>query len=156
MKRTVVSMVLGIFVMLLSLQLSCATAKKDQEYNDSSVTSGQAQAVNETSMEVKETQATEGTSANVEETSTGALLLGDKHKAAGVACNDCHAETLPANEVPKTVCLTCHEDYKKLATSSIDPHNAHKEFSECGDCHHSHKVSENQCLGCHSFYSKIP
>ena len=130
MKRTVVLMVLGIFVMLLSLQLSCAPVKKDQGYHDSSVSSGQARA--------------------------GALLLGDRHKAAGVACNDCHAETPPANEVLTAVCLSCHEDYKELATSSIDPHNAHKVFSVCGDCHHSHKVSENQCLGCHSFDSKIP
>jgi len=163
MKRTVVLMVLGILIMLLSLQLSCATAKKDQGSHDSSVLSGQAQvanetsvgvketeAANETSVEAKETQAATGTSANVEEASTEALLLGDRHKAAGMACNDCHAETPPASEVTTAVCLTCHEDYKELAASSINPHNAHMKFSECGDCHYSHQVSENQCLGCHS------
>ena len=172
MKRTVVLMFLGIFIMLLSLQLSCATAKKDQGYHDSSVLSGQAQAANETSTEVKETQAAKETpvkaeetqaatetSANVEGTSTEGLLLGDKHKAAGVACSDCHAETPPATEVQTAVCLSCHEDYKERATSSIDPHNAHIKshmFSECGDCHHSHRASENQCLGCHDFDLQVP
>jgi hypothetical protein len=129
-------LIFGIFITLLLLQFSCATTKKDQEYDDLSVLTDQAQAPSVAS--------------------TGPLLLGDKHEAAGMACNDCHEEEPPGNDVPEAVCLTCHGDYNVIATSFIDPHNAHMTYSSCGDCHHAHQPSENQCLGCHSFSLQAP
>jgi hypothetical protein len=84
------------------------------------------------------------------------VLLADTHKKAGIECASCHKETPAATEAPKAVCLTCHENYKDQAASYIDPHNAHVEFSNCSDCHHSHKKSENQCLQCHDFNIKTP
>jgi hypothetical protein len=148
MKKISMMLFLGVLVPLLFMQLSSAVEKTDQTDQSAKVEETQA-----TSPNVQETQAT---SAKVEETSTEAALLGDKHKAAGVACTDCHKETPPASEVPTSVCMTCHEDYNQTASSSIDAHNAHVAFSNCGDCHHSHKASENQCQACHSFDLKVP
>ena len=84
------------------------------------------------------------------------VLLADKHKKAGNECSNCHKETPPAVEAPKAVCLTCHEGYKDVAASYIDPHNAHTEYTNCSDCHHVHKKSENQCLQCHDFNLEAP
>lgn len=143
MKRKSVMLFFGIFIALLFLQLSNAGGKEDQDDQGLSNLSDQAQAA-------------QGTSTEVKETSVAEVLLADTHKAAGVECKDCHKETPPASETPTDVCLICHEDYKERAASSVDPHNAHTEFSNCGDCHHSHRTSENQCLACHSFNLKAP
>ncbi len=84
-------------------------------------------------------------------------FLAGTHQSAGVSCNDCHQESPPGNEVPTAVCLTCHGDYKdKTASSATDPHNAHMEFPDCGNCHHAHRASENQCLSCHDFGGNTP
>jgi len=85
-----------------------------------------------------------------------AALLADKHNKAGFDCTSCHQETPPAAEAPTAVCLTCHANYKDQASSYIDPHNAHTEFTNCSDCHHVHKKSENQCLQCHTFEVETP
>lgn len=122
MKRTPVLMILGIFITLLFLQFSCGTTK---EYR------------------------AEGISPEVEETPEKALLLADKHEVAGIECNDCHEATPPDSEVPEVVCLTCHANYKELTVSYFDPHNGHMTYSGCGDCHHAHRPSENQCQACH-------
>ena len=172
----------GILIPLLFLQLSSAIEKTDQKDDASSVLPGQVEATQSPSAKVEATQTTpakveetQATSAKVEATQTTpakveetqatsakveeksvAALLGDKHKDAGVACADCHKETPPASEVPTSVCMTCHEDYNTVAASSVDPHSAHVEFTNCGDCHHSHKASENQCLACHTFDLQVP
>ena len=84
------------------------------------------------------------------------LLLGDKHEAAGIQCNGCHEEPEPSNRVSKTICLACHANYKEVAASYLDPHNAHRTSSDCGVCHHSHKPSEKICQECHSFNVQAP
>jgi fumarate reductase flavoprotein subunit len=78
--------------------------------------------------------------------------LAGIHKTAGISCGDCHAESPPADAVKEATCLTCHEDYRELTAGAYeDPHNAHFTFQDCGDCHHVHRPSENQCLACHAF-----
>jgi hypothetical protein len=129
MKKTSLTMLSVIFIPLLFLQLSCATAGKQQ---------------------------TGKTVSNVKKGSGGSLFLADKHKTSGVECNDCHKETPPADEVPAEVCQGCHENYKELTKSDNNPHDAHLKYAACGDCHHAHKASENQCLACHSFNVKTP
>jgi len=136
MKRTRVMMILEILMTLLILQLSCATQKNEQDYIEPPVSSGQAAQ----------------TAAIVAEAS----LLADKHQANGMACNDCHKETLPSIDVPTSVCLNCHADHQEVAASYINPHNAHMKYTNCGDCHHAHRPSENQCLNCHSFDLQAP
>jgi hypothetical protein len=88
------------------------------------------------------------------------LLLADKHEVQGIECNDCHMETLPKSEVSTDICLTCHESFAEPAVYdrpyNIDPHNAHYVLSNCGDCHHAHWQSENQCLACHNFDLQAP
>jgi len=79
------------------------------------------------------------------------LLLEDKHKESGVECSDCHENSNPVAGVSATQCLGCHENYKEVASSYLDPHNAHNTSSECDVCHHVHKPSEKICQGCHSF-----
>jgi hypothetical protein len=79
-------------------------------------------------------------------------LLAGTHKSAGISCSDCHAESPPAAAVPEATCITCHEDYQELTAGMYeDPHNAHIAFPDCGNCHHVHQESENQCLACHAF-----
>jgi len=153
-------MVFGLFIMLLVMHISYATAENDQNNNNaSSVSSDQTQSVTEQvssgqAVSTGETQTAKDASSEKKEETV--KLLADTHKAGGVACSDCHKETPPAKEVPTEVCLTCHEDYKDVALSSVDPHNAHVEFTSCGDCHHSHKQSENQCMSCHTFELQTP
>jgi nitrate/TMAO reductase-like tetraheme cytochrome c subunit len=135
MRRTRVMMILETLIMLLILQLSCATPKSEQDYEEPQVSSDQAQ-----------------TAAIIPEVS----LLADKHQANGMACSDCHKETPPSINVPTSVCLNCHADYQEVAASYINPHNAHMIYNNCGDCHHAHRISENQCLNCHSFDLQAP
>jgi hypothetical protein len=81
------------------------------------------------------------------------LLLGDRHKAAEIACGSCHQEGPPAKVVTTNVCLGCHEDYspsnKAGMTDYMDPHNSHITYSDCGECHNVHKPSQDQCSSCH-------
>ncbi|MEN6423169.1 MAG: cytochrome c3 family protein [Smithella sp.] len=83
---------------------------------------------------------------------TGALL-GDRHKAAGVGCVQCHKDK-PSAPVNTAVCSGCHPNVAKGETireKLPNPHNAHMEYPACAECHHVHKPSDNQCAGCHSF-----
>ena len=130
MKRILVLMgTLMISIALLFLQFSCGTIK---EYGDAGIDIDAAEKVPEV------------------------LLLADKHEAAGIECNDCHEESEPANRVSKTMCLECHANYKEVAASYLDPHNAHRTSSDCGVCHHAHRPSEKICQGCHSFNIQAP
>lgn len=125
MKRRHVMTVFGVAVALIFLQLSCAGVKK-------------------TSLQEA--------SAPVEAVAEEDGLLAGTHKSAGISCSDCHTESPPAIAVAEVTCLTCHEDYKDLTAGLYeDPHNAHIAFSDCGNCHHIHMESENQCLACHAF-----
>ena len=135
MKKTRLMMILEIVVMLLILQFSCATPKREQGYKEPPVPSGQAQAA---------------------ATVINASLLGDKHQANGMSCSDCHKKTPPSSDVSASICLNCHEDYQKEAASNINPHNAHMTYDHCTDCHHAHRPSESQCLNCHSFSMETP
>ena len=125
MRTRHVIMVFGVAVVLIFLQISCAGVK-----------------------EVTPEEVPAAVEAAIEEDG----LLAGTHKAAGISCSDCHAESPPANAVPEAACLTCHEDYKDLTADMYeDPHNAHIAFPDCGSCHHIHQESENQCLACHAF-----
>jgi len=106
--------------------------------------------------EEAEGAAGETSAENDETTELKEAFLADKHKTAGFECSSCHKETPPAIETPTAVCLTCHADYRDVAASYIDPHNAHMEFTNCSDCHHAHKKSESQCLQCHTFNQETP
>jgi hypothetical protein len=156
MKMRSLILFLGIFIPLLFLQLSCATGEAQNESGATVLTEqvkpaqdAPAKLAPEAPLEAAKTPA-------VEKQPVAAEFLADKHKAAGVACADCHKETPPSKETPTTVCMTCHADYKDKAASSVDPHNAHMSYESCGDCHHAHKASENQCMSCHSFNLKTP
>ena len=87
-------------------------------------------------------------------------LLEEKHKNAGLACDACHKESPPANQVPLEACLGCHGDYAKLAeqTGKVkpNPHDSHEGPIACQKCHHNHKPSVNYCAGCHNFGFKVP
>jgi hypothetical protein len=131
-KKILIMMVVGM-APLLMLQFSCASMKE--------------QPVEEAAAEIEEP---------VAKVSEDALLAG-RHEAAGISCSDCHTEDPPANSVATDTCLTCHEDYKELAASYLDPHNAHISYSNCSDCHHVHRESERICQGCHhTFNVKAP
>jgi hypothetical protein len=133
MKKKVLILMLVVMVPLLTLQFSCASVK-DQSAE------GMGPEVSEAVREVPED-----------------ALLADKHEAAGISCSDCHMEDPPADSVATDTCLTCHEDYKELAASYLDPHNAHIAYSNCSDCHHVHRESERICQGCHhTFNVKAP
>lgn len=128
MKEIPVMLIFVILIALLNFQLSCGTTGK---------------------------YGADGMSRDIAEGAGEVLLLGDKHKAMLVECNDCHEEAPPSKEVPKTVCLTCHESFAEPAVFdkpyNTDPHNAHFRLPECGNCHHAHWQSQNHCLGCHDF-----
>ncbi len=128
MERKHVMIFLGFFIVLLFLQYSCSTTKEPRD---------------------------EGTPAEVMETDK-AQLLADRHKASGLGCKDCHKEAQPGSGVAAEACIDCHENYKELGDSSIDPHNAHVASSGCEDCHHAHKPSEMMCQGCHFFDIEVP
>lgn len=145
MKNARIAMIFVIAIAVLIMQLSCATAEKEKDYVESPAVSEQVKG-----------QMPAAVPSAPEVTPIEALFLADKHKATGVECSDCHEESPPANDVSTDTCMTCHEDYRDVALSSIDPHNAHIEYSNCGDCHHGHRESENQCMSCHSFSLKAP
>jgi hypothetical protein len=87
-------------------------------------------------------------------------LLGDRHKAAGIACAGCHKETPPHVPVPTAVCMTCHGTYAaiaaKTANDTPNPHASHKGDLPCESCHHSHKASVDYCAQCHDWGFKVP
>lgn len=90
----------------------------------------------------------------------GATFLADKHKAAGLACGDCHKEKPPRQKVATAACQSCHGDYSKLAdktaNSAPNPHETHLGELACDQCHHAHKESVLPCVECHEFDIKVP
>jgi fumarate reductase flavoprotein subunit len=88
------------------------------------------------------------------------LFLADKHKDRDTHCSDCHKENPPKQDVPMTVCLGCHGDYRKVAasTNKLDPnpHDSHLGEIGCGKCHRAHKPSVNACNECHQFDMRVP
>ncbi len=144
MKKIQAILILGIAIPMLMFLFSCAGMKEHRAEETQAVTTAKTQ------------EAPAAVSGQAEETPAG-TLLADKHKAAGVACSDCHAENPPAVAVTTDTCLKCHEDYKDQSNSYIDPHNAHITYSDCSDCHHAHKAGEMICQGCHhSFNIQAP
>ena len=134
MKKTHLLLVLAVTIPLLLLQFSCATVEKKEAPPEKAVE--------------KPTKA--------EETPVTKKLLGDIHKEAGIQCKNCHEKMPPKDDIPSSVCLGCHGNYKELTASNLDPHNAHATYSRCIDCHHSHKPSKVQCLACHEFDMQTP
>jgi hypothetical protein len=90
----------------------------------------------------------------------GGTFLADKHKAAGLACGDCHKETPPKQKVPSAVCQSCHGDYEKLADKTAktvpNPHETHLGELACDQCHHAHQESVSPCVECHPFFTSVP
>jgi len=87
-------------------------------------------------------------------------LLADKHNTAGIACEDCHKENSPKDQVPTAICIKCHGDQAKIAERTREiipnPHDSHLGNLKCEFCHHIHKPSENYCMSCHDFDYKVP
>jgi hypothetical protein len=85
------------------------------------------------------------------------VLLVDKHKAAGIACNGCHKEAPPAKAVAGSVCVTCHGAYAALAEktgkANPNPHDSHMGELGCEQCHRVHKPSVSACARCHHEFS---
>jgi len=161
-KKISVFLFLAILIPLLFLQVSCSTVKEQSAEEAAAETVKAPDAVKElevvkASEPAKTAEAVQAPSAEKAAAAVaGAGFLADKHKSGGMECSSCHKETPPASDVPTERCMLCHEDYRDVASSAIDPHNAHIEFASCGDCHHGHRESENQCLSCHSFNQKTP
>ena len=88
-------------------------------------------------------------------------LLIEKHKAAGLNCDACHAENPTKTAPPMVTCTNCHGKYEVIAekTGKENPHNPHESHQgevECGECHHVHKASVDFCGQCHQFGFKVP
>jgi len=149
MKNRSILLFAVIAITLVFLQFSCATQKQAE-------TQPGSPAALEVAKPAEEAPAKPAETAPAVAQPAAAALLADKHKTSGVSCSDCHKETPPASEPGTDVCMTCHQDYRDKATSSVDPHNAHMSYSNCGDCHHGHKASENQCQQCHNFGVTTP
>ena len=88
-------------------------------------------------------------------------LLADRHKAAGLACTDCHGEG-SRQAVESDQCLSCHESWEATAkrTRAIkpNPHDNHvvNASGECNLCHHGHKAAEVVCAQCHQDFPFRP
>ena len=134
MKKIHLLLVLAITVPLLVFQFSCATVEKKEVEE---APPEKAAAAEKAAPEAKQ-------------------LLVDTHKSAGISCKNCHTVMPPKEDLPSTVCLACHSNYKEVITSEINPHDAHATYSRCTECHHLHKPSKLQCLACHQFEMQIP
>jgi hypothetical protein len=164
MKKRSIFLFTGIIIPLVFLQFSCATQKTTETQPGAPASLEVAKPAPEAPakpVEAAPAKAPEATPAKTPEAApaeapAAAQFLADKHKTSGVSCTDCHKETPPASEPGTEVCMTCHKDYQEKAASAVDPHNAHMSYTNCGDCHHGHKASENQCLSCHSFNLQTP
>jgi len=88
-----------------------------------------------------------------------AIPLADRHKAAGLSCEDCHGKG-PRKPLTTATCLGCHESYPKVAERTAklhpNPHENHLIDLDCGLCHLGHKPQENYCLTCHEEMSFKP
>lgn len=96
--------------------------------------------------------------------SNGGLLV-DKHIAAGVACESCHAtgevggnEGQPAGPTSfDTLCVACHGTMLEVPEGEemsfpnphISPHLAPDEVPVCTECHRVHEPGEVTCNLCH-------
>jgi len=92
-----------------------------------------------------------------QKTSDQSVLLGERHKSAGIECAQCH-EKKPPTPVPTAVCSSCHQGIAKSETIREhvpNPHKAHMSYPDCAECHHVHKASENKCSDCHNFEFKM-
>jgi hypothetical protein len=164
MRKRHIFLFAGIIVLFAFLQFSCATQKKAESQPSAPsalevskpAPEAAAKPVEATPAKTPEASPAKAPEAAPAEASAAAEFLADKHKVSGVSCSDCHKETPPASEPATDICMTCHQDYRDKAASAVDPHNAHMSYTNCGDCHHGHKASENQCLSCHSFNLKTP
>jgi fumarate reductase flavoprotein subunit len=82
-------------------------------------------------------------------------LLIQKHRAAGVKCAGCHAESPPSKAPQTAACAACHGNYSQIATKTSNvqpnPHASHMGEVPCDSCHHLHKPSVLYCNQCHTF-----
>jgi hypothetical protein len=148
---------IGIIIPLMFMLWSCVAQEKAQIQAQATETVAPETAKPAEAAPAKAVEAApaEKKAAAPEAQPAAAKFLADKHKASGVSCSDCHKEST-SKEPGTDTCMTCHADYKDKATSAVDPHNAHMSYSNCGDCHHGHKTSENQCQSCHNFNITTP
>jgi hypothetical protein len=157
MKKRSIVLIAGIIISLVSMLLSCVAQEKAQTQPQTGVTVAPEKAKPDEAVPVKPAEAAPVVEKKIatEAQPAAAQFLADKHKTSGVSCSDCHKESI-SKEPGTDVCMTCHQDYRDKATSSVDPHNAHMSYANCGDCHHGHKASENQCQSCHNFNIQTP
>jgi hypothetical protein len=91
---------------------------------------------------------------------SGHGYLIDKHVAAGLKCETCHANAPPPHVPAMSVCTGCHGSYKDIATKTAsdnpNPHDSHVGQIPCSSCHHIHKASELFCSQCHNFNLTTP
>jgi cytochrome c3-like protein len=87
-------------------------------------------------------------------------FLIDKHVAAGLSCNACHAENPPAKAADQSACIKCHGSYKDIAAKTAadqpNPHASHLGDIPCASCHHVHQASVTYCAQCHNFDLTTP
>jgi len=90
----------------------------------------------------------------------GKMSLSHSHQLNGVTCADCHGLTRPAKPPEQKKCLSCHANYKEIATQTDKtlppPHDSHMGDLDCGLCHHQHSKSENFCSQCHEWKYLVP
>ncbi|MDB9822841.1 cytochrome c3 family protein [Deltaproteobacteria bacterium] len=134
---------IGVLITLFLLQVSCSTGRYIED-SDAEVLSG---------ME----QSGDGMSSEVEDASKRDMFLGGTHMESGIECNDCHIGESEETYVSTAVCLSCHKNFAAPAAYDVvDPHYAHMVYNNCGECHHAHRSSQNQCETCHYFNLHIP
>ncbi len=87
-------------------------------------------------------------------------FLIDKHVAAGLSCDACHAENPPAKAADQSACIKCHGSYKDIAAKTAadqpNPHASHLGDIPCASCHHVHQASVTYCAQCHNFDLTTP
>jgi len=91
---------------------------------------------------------------------SGTGLLGDTHKAKAIECASCHDESPPAKAVGTAKCQQCHGGFKTLAAKTErnepNPHASHQGDTDCAQCHHMHKASDDLCAKCHVTNWRVP
>lgn len=87
----------------------------------------------------------------------------DRHKAAGVACADCHIKGKKPTFLSAEQCLKCHGPATALVekTANVKPENPHASphwgpQMDCTVCHRQHEKTVDWCSHCHAYGFKVP
>ena len=93
--------------------------------------------------------------------SAAGQFTADRHVAAGMKCETCHKNGMPAPgaRVTKDTCKGCHNPAdlaKKTEKLDPNPHYNHLGDVSCVECHKGHQPSTLMCNDCHKFILKTP